>query len=60
MGITALRIKELELIDSVIDEPQGGAHRDMDIMAASLKQALKTDLADLKSLDKEQLIEKRL
>jgi len=59
MGITASRIKELELIDSVIDEPQGGAHRDMDIMAASLKQALKADLADLKSLDKEKLIEKR-
>ena len=59
MGITATRIKELALIDSIIEEPLGGAHRDMDQMAAMLKQALKTDLADLEGLTKEQLIEKR-
>lgn len=59
MGITATRIKELELIDSVIDEPLGGAHRDMDQMAGMLKQALKTDLAELEGLTKEQLVEKR-
>ena len=40
MGITAKRIKELELIDNVIEEPLGGAHRSMDEMAAFLKQAL--------------------
>jgi acetyl-CoA carboxylase carboxyl transferase subunit alpha len=59
MGITAQRIKELELIDNIVEEPLGGAHRDMDQMAAMLKQAIKTDLADLESLDKEELIEKR-
>ena len=59
MGITASRIKELGLIDSVVEEPLGGAHRDMDQMAAFLKQAIKSDLADLDKLSSEELIEKR-
>ena len=59
MGITAKRIKELDLIDSIVEEPLGGAHRDMDIMAAHLKQAINKDLTDLENLSKEELIEKR-
>jgi acetyl-CoA carboxylase carboxyl transferase subunit alpha len=59
MGITATRIKELDLINSIVEEPLGGAHRDMDLMAAHLKQAIKKDLADLDGLDKEELIEQR-
>jgi len=59
MGITAQRIKELDLIDNIIEEPLGGAHRDMDYTAAMLKQAIKSDLAELEALDKETLIEKR-
>jgi acetyl-CoA carboxylase carboxyl transferase subunit alpha len=59
MGITATRIKELELIDNIVEEPLGGAHRDMDIMAANLKQELKSNLAELEGLSKDELIEKR-
>ncbi|GLX77181.1 acetyl-coenzyme A carboxylase carboxyl transferase subunit alpha [Thalassotalea insulae] len=59
MGITANRIKELGLIDKVVEEPMGGAHRDMDEMAALLKQAIKSDLAELEGLSKEELIEQR-
>ncbi|MAG77253.1 MAG: acetyl-CoA carboxylase carboxyl transferase subunit alpha [Colwelliaceae bacterium] len=59
MGITANRIKELELIDKVIDEPLGGAHRDIDEMSSLLKQAIKADLDGLSGLSKEELIEKR-
>ena len=59
MGITAKRIKELEFIDSVVEEPLGGAHRDMDQMAAFLKQALKSDLAELDKMSKDELIESR-
>lgn len=59
MGITAHRIKELELIDNVIEEPLGGAHRDMDLMAECLKQELKSNLAELTDLTKEDLVEKR-
>lgn len=59
MGITAPRIKELDLIDGIVEEPLGGAHRDVDQMAAQLKQAIKTDLAALEELSPEELIEKR-
>ena len=59
MGITATRIKELDLINTIVEEPLGGAHRDMDLMAAHLKQALKKDLADLEGLSKDELIEQR-
>ncbi len=59
MGITAKRIKELGLIDSIVEEPLGGAHRDMDQMAAFLKQALKADLAELDKLSGDELIETR-
>jgi acetyl-CoA carboxylase carboxyl transferase subunit alpha len=59
MGITAQRIKELDLIDNIVEEPLGGAHRDMDLMAAHLKQRLKIDLNDLESLSKDELVEKR-
>lgn len=59
MGITAQRIKELDLIDNIVEEPLGGAHRDMDLMAAQLKQRLKTDLNDLQGLSKQELVDKR-
>ena len=47
MGIIAPRLKELKLIDSIIPEPLGGAHRNPEAMAASLKAQLLADLADL-------------
>ncbi|GAA0299038.1 acetyl-CoA carboxylase carboxyl transferase subunit alpha [Psychrosphaera haliotis] len=59
MGITANKIKELDLIDNIISEPLGGAHRDMDKMASNLKQRLKQDLTDLRTLSKEELLDKR-
>ncbi|MCB1850534.1 MAG: acetyl-CoA carboxylase carboxyltransferase subunit alpha [Gammaproteobacteria bacterium] len=48
MGITSDRLKELGLIDTIIPEPLGGAHRDMDAVARSLKREL---IAVLESLD---------
>lgn len=59
MGITAEKIKKNGLIDNIVDEPLGGAHRDMDLMAASLKQRIKQDLADLRALSKEELLDQR-
>ncbi|HHQ4923308.1 TPA: acetyl-CoA carboxylase carboxyl transferase subunit alpha [Aeromonas veronii] len=59
MGITALRLKELKLIDHVIDEPLGGAHRDVEKMAKNLKARIKQDLDALRPLDTEQLLEQR-
>lgn len=43
MGIIAPRLKELKLIDSIIPEPLGGAHRKPEVMAASLKAQLLAD-----------------
>ena len=40
MGMTAPRLKELGLIDSIITEPMGGAHRDFAQTAASIKALL--------------------
>lgn len=59
MGITAAKIKTLGLVDNLVDEPLGGAHRDMELMAANLKQRLKEDLADLKALSTEELLDQR-
>ena len=47
MGITAKRLKELELIDEIIDEPLGGAHRNPEQMAATLKSRLVEELNEL-------------
>lgn len=59
MNITAEALHNLKLIDNIIEEPLGGAHRDYAKMAAALKNRLKKDLAQLKLLDKEQLLDER-
>ncbi|MBK8815084.1 MAG: acetyl-CoA carboxylase carboxyl transferase subunit alpha [Methylococcaceae bacterium] len=47
MGITSDRIRELGLLDEVVREPLGGAHRNMELIAANLKDALLRHLTDL-------------
>ncbi|EXI62274.1 acetyl-CoA carboxylase subunit alpha [Mannheimia granulomatis] len=59
MGLTAPRLKELELIDNIIPEPLGGAHRNVEQIAQNLKQRLIEDLAELDQLSKEDLLERR-
>ncbi|HDN9005509.1 MULTISPECIES: acetyl-CoA carboxylase carboxyl transferase subunit alpha [Aeromonas] len=59
MGITAQRLKELKLIDNIVEEPLGGAHRDVEKMAKNLKARIKQDLDALRPLDTEQLLEQR-
>ena len=59
MGLTAPRLKELELIDNIVPEPLGGAHRNYAEMAQNLKQRILDDLADLDILDQEALLERR-
>lgn len=59
MGIIASRLKELELIDSIVPEPLGGAHRDVPTIAASLKAQLLDDLAELDGLNTEELLNRR-
>ncbi|MAD77274.1 MAG: acetyl-CoA carboxylase carboxyl transferase subunit alpha [Rheinheimera sp.] len=59
MGITAERLKELDLIDAVIPEPLGGAHRAPEQMAQTLKKTLLKDLDSLKKLDTKTLLDNR-
>ena len=59
MGITAQRLKQLDLINNIIPEPLGGAHRNYDEMAALLRKRLLADLADLRRLSPEQLLAER-
>ncbi|WP_018229599.1 acetyl-CoA carboxylase carboxyltransferase subunit alpha [Methyloversatilis universalis] len=59
MGITASRLKTLSLIDKVVNEPAGGAHRDHAAVAASLKRALAESLRQLADLTPTQLVERR-
>ncbi len=59
MGITAPRLLELGLIDRVIDEPLGGAHRDMEGTAENVKRALLEGLEKLQAIPIEQLLERR-
>ena len=59
MGITSLRLKKLNLVDTVIKEPLGGAHRNMDESAQRLKQALLDNVEALSSLSADALVKKR-
>ena len=59
MGITAQRLKSLDLVDKVVDEPVGGAHRDPRVMAATLKRALTDALRELEVLTPSELVAQR-
>lgn len=59
MGVTAGRLKELGLVDTLVEEPLGGVHRDLAQAAASLKQVLLDQLAVLDKLSPEELVAQR-
>ena len=59
LGLTATRLLEHGLIDRVVGEPLGGAHRDPAAMAATLKGVLLEELATLESMPLPDLLERR-
>jgi acetyl-CoA carboxylase carboxyl transferase subunit alpha len=59
MGITADRIHDLGLIDGIVKEPLGGAHRDVETMAANLRQSLVDALDHLDAMNPDQLLDHR-
>ena len=59
MGITAERLKGLGIVDKVIAEPLGGAHRDPAAAAESIRQELVAQLQSLHKLDTGKLLERR-
>ena len=59
MGITSARLYDLGLVDHVIKEPLGGAHRDAELIAASIKSTLISQLAELESMETDALLDRR-
>jgi len=59
MGITAQRLKTLGLVDKIVSEPLGGAHRDPKQMAVSLKRALTDAYRPLAELKTKELLDRR-
>ncbi|MBS0288469.1 MAG: acetyl-CoA carboxylase carboxyltransferase subunit alpha [Proteobacteria bacterium] len=59
MGITADRLLALGLIDGIVPEPVGGAHRDIEKMASTLKSHLLKNLQHVKAIPKDKLLDLR-
>jgi len=59
MGITAERLDKLGLVDEIVREPLGGAHRDPQAMASDLKTVLLRHLHEVEQWPEEQLLERR-
>ena len=59
LGITSMRLSELGLVDEVISEPLGGAHRDIDVTAGNIKAAILASLEQLEQISPDELIEAR-
>jgi acetyl-CoA carboxylase carboxyl transferase subunit alpha len=59
MGLTADRLHALDLVDEIVAEPLGGAHRNPAVIAESLRAALAGHLQDLRAKSIEQLLEER-
>lgn len=59
MGVTADRLKQLGIVDHIIAEPLGGAHRDVAAVSAGIKAALVDQIEQLTAMDLDDLVERR-
>lgn len=59
LGITSDRLSKLGLVDQVIAEPLGGAHRDYEGAAINIREALQNGLRDIKALSMDKLLDRR-
>ncbi len=59
LSITSSKLKKLKLIDRIIEEPLGSAHKDVDKVAQSMSDAIEQELNKLSKIDMDKLIEKR-
>lgn len=59
LGITANRLKSLSLIDKIVNEPLGGAHRDHKAMLTALKKSLTDSIRLLSDIKPKELVERR-
>jgi acetyl-CoA carboxylase carboxyl transferase subunit alpha len=59
MGVTSSVLQELGIVDATIEEPPGGAHRDVELMASRLQAHLVQELDRLQSIPLEEMLEAR-
>ncbi len=59
MGLTAARLKELGFVDDLLEEPLGGAHRQVDAMCDIVRKSLIRHLKKLRAMDVDQLLSRR-
>jgi acetyl-CoA carboxylase carboxyl transferase subunit alpha len=59
MKVSSSELKKINLIDEVISEPVGGAHRDFDLVSANIKASLVANLAILSKYSMDDLLERR-
>ena len=59
MKVSANELKKLKIIDEIIEEPLGGAHRDYDLISSTIKDSLIKNLSALNSMSMEQLLDRR-
>jgi acetyl-CoA carboxylase carboxyl transferase subunit alpha len=60
MGLTAQNLKNLNLVDTIVSEPPGGAHRDIPTMGATLRRSLENALDRLEKMDPDARLKKRV
>ena len=59
MKVSAKELKNLKIIDEIIEEPLGGAHRDYDLISFRIKDSLIKNLSTLNNMSMEQLLDRR-
>ena len=59
MKVSAKELKKLKIIDEIIEEPLGGAHRDYDLISSTIKDSLIKNLSTLNNMSMEQLLDRR-
>ena len=59
MKVSAKELKKLKIIDEIIEEPLGGAHRDYDLISSRIKDSLIKNLSTLNNISLEQLLDRR-
>ena len=59
MKVGAKDLKNIDIVDEIIVEPIGGAHRDYDAVSANIKSSLLTNIAELSKFSQEELLQRR-
>ena len=59
MKVSSSELKKINIVDEIISEPLGGAHRDYDLISQSIKDSIVSSLSKLSSLSSDDLVKRR-